>query len=94
LSPNGSGLYRKLYLSGWTHVWSIVHLNLLDEKYYTEAFKSKSFIIGLSPYNTKDIMAWVKESRFSPKQIVLSLDGKLSSLHKKVPQYGYFKEML
>jgi len=89
-TPNGSDSYRKLCLSSWKHAWSIVHPNLLDEKYYEHAFKNTSFIIGSNPYDTKAIMAWAQEAGCSLKQKALSLDGNELLCIAKIPQNDCF----
>lgn len=84
-TPNGSDTYRKLSPSSWKHAWSIVHPNLLDEKYYEHRFKDTSFIIGSNPYDTNAIMVWAQEAGSSLKQKVLSLDGNELLCIAKLP---------
>lgn len=84
-TPNGSNAYRELSPSSWKHAWSIVHPNLLDEKYYEYTFQNTSFIVGSNPYDTNAIMAWAQEANCSPKQKVLSLDGNELLCIAKMP---------
>gem|GEM_PF-458197 len=74
-TPNGSEKYREIRPSCWKHAWSIVHPNLLDERYYETMFANKSFIIGSYPYDTSAIMAWAQDANYSLKQERLNLNG-------------------
>ena len=85
-TPNGSQTYRKLVPSNWMHAWSIVHPNLLDEKFYEYAFHDRSFIIGSNPYDTVAIAEWSQQASHGIKQNILNLEGNELLCIAKMPR--------
>lgn len=48
-TPNGSGAYRDHDFQSWNKFWGMVHLNLLDDRFYNK--KAPESILASKPYD-------------------------------------------
>jgi 2-polyprenyl-3-methyl-5-hydroxy-6-metoxy-1,4-benzoquinol methylase len=74
-TPNGSDLYRKADPWRWQRSWGMVHPNLLDNEFYSNAFSNTSHLIVSSPYDYGAIEEWARHAGRGIKQKTLSING-------------------
>ena len=61
-TPNGS-LEHKKTNPNWSKLWSMVHPNFIDEKFYQKFFKENIYYIGSSEYNLKSIKNFINNNQ-------------------------------
>ena len=71
-TPNGSNAFKERCPMAWKNSWGLVHPNLLDDKFYSNAFKSDTYLLASSPYDLESIKRWASSPQDS---ISLDLSG-------------------
>lgn len=57
-TPNGSDPFRRAKPWNWMKAWGLVHPNLLDDRYYKNAWGMHVHLLASSPYSIEEIRRW------------------------------------
>jgi len=71
-TPNGSDAFKARKQELWKYSWGLVHPNVIDDLFYSNAFKSDLYLLASSPYDLESIRQWASLQQAS---VSLNLDG-------------------
>lgn len=72
-TPNGSDPFKARKQESWKYSWGLVHPNLLDDLFYSIAFKSDLHLLASSPYDLESIKQWAS---LQQESVSLDLSGE------------------